>query len=333
MMAHERRRHAAEKKKLAAEPQLQLPFTSTGMPELVRVQPSASVPNSLWYCNNFLCSPEERVAIEQAICTKHRRNEWLDLPKRRLLNLGGVPHPDGMIAEELPSWLQVPVLDRLAAIGVFPESVSPNQILLNEYAPGMGIDPHADGPLYVPCVAIVSLCSSALLHFLEPPGSEVRETNSRWDTGTSLATLLLHPGSLVVFEDDAYERLWHGIKDVEEESVDESTANRALAGAQIGDTLQRGRRLSLTIRAVRHVAVEAHEFLQPAQQEEARRRRDWWARAVSEKHRRPSANRQLEAKPDVAVKLLHGGKSCAVSHRLVKAGYEKSSPALLEWPS
>lgn len=31
---------------------------------------------------------------------------WVRLTKRRLKTFGGVPHPDGMIEERLPDWIQ-----------------------------------------------------------------------------------------------------------------------------------------------------------------------------------------------------------------------------------
>ena len=33
--------------------------------------------------------------------------KWTQLLNRRLINYGGVPHPNGMLAEEIPEWLQV----------------------------------------------------------------------------------------------------------------------------------------------------------------------------------------------------------------------------------
>ena len=41
--------------------------------------------------------------------------------------VSGVPHPSGMIAEELPSWLNAPVLARLLDLEVF-ESGPPDQV-------------------------------------------------------------------------------------------------------------------------------------------------------------------------------------------------------------
>jgi len=95
--------------------------------------------------------------------------------------------------------------------------------------------------------------------------------------------VLLRPGSLVVFAENAYCTLMHGVADADQEVVGDSTINKDLIGAHAGDIVTRGNRLSLTLRRVRDVAVEPGEFLQPTQQEEASRRRSWWARAISEK--------------------------------------------------
>lgn len=32
--------------------------------------------------------------------------KWTQLSNRRVINYGGVPHPNGMIAEEIPKWLK-----------------------------------------------------------------------------------------------------------------------------------------------------------------------------------------------------------------------------------
>lgn len=305
MLAHERRKRAQElekqkqvelaKEAMPASPPL---TTTTAPPELICLQ---EAPATVWYCDAFL-DAEESAHLEKAIRTQHQPSEWLVLTKRRLLNLGGTPHPDGMLAESLPQWMQS-VLDRLAKVEVFSEG-APNQCLLNEYEAGQGIDPHLDGPLYHPRAAILSLGTSALLRFVHPQagwGEKAEEVgapagdgggeasaSSRGTSGSgwpsrTVASVLMRPGSLVVFSDHAYEHLKHGVSDEPCEEVGEHTANRALVGASIGEQVQRGSRLSLTMRGVRKVAVEAGEFLQPEQQREVARRRTWWAQAISEK--------------------------------------------------
>lgn len=247
---------------------------------------------NLSYLPGFLAASEAS-ALEQAILTEPAHTDWLTLPKRRLLNLGGVPHPDGMIAETLPPWLDA-LLEKLRRVGAFPEGMVPDQVLLNRYGPADGIDPHADGPLFEPHVAIVSLQSPAVMQFFEPiakGGANETEKTARlaasWDElGPAAMTAFLQPGSLFTFSGEAYTRLLHGIAaQSEPEYLDARCVNLVQASpeAAIGDEVRRGTRLSLTLRAVRRVAVPAGEFLTDAQRDEVRRRRDWWARAVSEK--------------------------------------------------
>ena len=61
---------------------------------------------------------------------------------RRLQNLGGLVHKQGLIPAPLPSWLQ-PLLARLARdTGAYGPGQLPNHVLINAYQPGEGIMPH-----------------------------------------------------------------------------------------------------------------------------------------------------------------------------------------------
>jgi len=203
MLAHERRRT----KELAEKDASSQKCTQGDTLEGVRPEQPHQLRSSfgdLRYLADFL-SPDEARQLERDILTQHRATEWLALPKRRLLNLGGVPHPDGMIAEPLPSWLDA-VWRRLQQVGAFPQDIVPDQVLLNRYDTNDGIDPHADGPLFEPHVAIISLQSESLLQFLEPsndlkgdvhPGARLAAT---WgDLDPAAATVLLQPRSLFFF--------------------------------------------------------------------------------------------------------------------------------------
>lgn len=44
--------------------------------------------------------------------------KWDQLSNRRLLNYGGVPHKNGMIAEQMPAWLQNYV-DKVNNLGTY----------------------------------------------------------------------------------------------------------------------------------------------------------------------------------------------------------------------
>mmetsp|Transcript_42274 Transcript_42274/g.75698 ORF Transcript_42274/g.75698 Transcript_42274/m.75698 type:complete len:369 (-) Transcript_42274:80-1186(-) len=293
LLSHERQRRKTKK---AAVKQVESEVLGLHRPApSLALLDREGAPSTLKYCNNFL-STDEANHLEAIIRKEHGKGEWLTLPKRKLLNLGGVPHPDGMIAEELPAWVREMLVPRLQAVGAFPADVLPDQVLLNEYGPGQGIDPHTDGPLFAPVVAIVSLASSALLHFLEPPDNIDGTSGTRgygWaELGPSVASVALMPGSLLVFSDHAYKHLWHGVPDLHEERISEHTLNSKEAGLELGAVVPRGRRLSFTIRAVQRVAVPAGHFWDEMQRVEARRRRGWWAQAVSERselHKEKSA--------------------------------------------
>nr|XP_014086467.1 alpha-ketoglutarate-dependent dioxygenase alkB homolog 6 isoform X7 [Bactrocera oleae] len=62
-------------------------------------------PPSAVYIPNFITSEEEKRILSQISRTP--KPKWTQLLNRRLINYGGVPHPNGMLAEEIPEWLQV----------------------------------------------------------------------------------------------------------------------------------------------------------------------------------------------------------------------------------
>ena len=122
----------------------------------------------------------------------------------------------------LPDWLE-PYGLMMYSIGMLSER--PNQVIINEYQPGQGIAPHID---CVPCfdraIASISLRSSCMMDF----------THSKTGEKTSL---LLEPRSLLLLTDDA-RYLWkHGI------------THRKTDRYQ-GQSIKRGRRVSLTFRKV-----------------------------------------------------------------------------------
>lgn len=144
--------------------------------------------------------------------------------------------------EPLPPWLCA-VGHHLVESAVFP--IEPNHVLVNEYDPGQGILPHEDGPLYFPQVAIVSLGSGLVLDFLSKHSRERVES------------VLLQPRSLFIFRDDAYRTYLHTIAERTTDFIDEKVVNiHSVPNVQVGSTIQRTRRVSLTIRIVRKVRAE-----------------------------------------------------------------------------
>eukprot|EP00656_Telonema_subtile_P033095 TRINITY_DN3651_c0_g1_i3.p1 TRINITY_DN3651_c0_g1~~TRINITY_DN3651_c0_g1_i3.p1 ORF type:complete len:286 (+),score=51.54 TRINITY_DN3651_c0_g1_i3:161-1018(+) len=213
----------------------------------------ASLPGTVTYYPEFV-SPEEEAALRDSA----RSGRWAEMKDRRVQNLGGTPHPDGMVPEPLPEYLQS-LCGSLVGAGVFPER--PNHCLLNEYQSGGGIQPHCDGPRYEPCAAILSLGSAAVIKFSNREG-EVQ------------GTVLLEPRSLLSFRDEAYTDLLHGIDAVHQDRIDAKCAN---AGDM--QLVHRGTRLSFTLRRALCVNEVIHT---PAMREEVRRREDQWLRAICE---------------------------------------------------
>lgn len=60
-------------------------------------------PPSVFYIPSFISRQEEETLLTQIGNTP--KPKWTQLSNRRLINYGGVPHKNGMIAEELPVWL------------------------------------------------------------------------------------------------------------------------------------------------------------------------------------------------------------------------------------
>lgn len=120
------------------------------------------VPNLAIYVPNFVTEQEESEIV------KHINNaplpKWTQLSHRRLQNWGGVPHPKGMIAEDIPAWLQKYV-NKISLCNIFEKDKLPNHVLINEYLPGQGIMAHSDGPLFYPTVTTISCGSHTFLDF------------------------------------------------------------------------------------------------------------------------------------------------------------------------
>eukprot|EP00250_Pteridium_aquilinum_P002198 c12391_g1_i1 orf=272-955(-) len=110
-------------------------------------------------------------------------------------------------------------------LGLFPSPL--NHVLINEYLPGQGIMPHQDGPVFFPVVAILSLGSPAVMEFTP----HQRLLDIRGDSGDVPVTpheavsVILMPGSLLVFKDTAYQDYLHGISECMEHRLDATAVN------------------------------------------------------------------------------------------------------------
>ncbi|KAI5631061.1 2OG-Fe(II) oxygenase superfamily domain-containing protein [Phthorimaea operculella] len=192
---------------------------------------------SAYYVRDWV-SREEEVALVARVYGAPRP-KWTQLSGRRLQNWGGVPHARGMLAEQLPAWLQ----EQLARL---PRDAppQPNHVLVNEYLPGQGIMPHEDGPLFHPIIATLSLGSHIVLRLYR----KTEEGEERIETGA----LLLEPRSLLILKDELYTDHLHAIEEVKCDILDETISNLDLCSDNYvrGSTIDRETRISLTMRHV-----------------------------------------------------------------------------------
>ncbi|KAL3873453.1 hypothetical protein ACJMK2_036568 [Sinanodonta woodiana] len=211
-----------------------------------------AAPPTIFYIPNFITKDEEEYLWRQVYSAP--KPKWTHLSNRRLQNWGGLPHPKGMVAEDLPKWLET-YCEKIAELKVFEDKV-PNHVLVNEYEAGQGIMPHVDGSLYYPTVTTISLRSHTLLDFYKPLQSSESGDGTSQIHSTSLEerymqSLLLEPRSLVIVRDDMYKVYLHGIAECKSDIMTDKVANIDLCEtANIGDNLKRTTRVSLTIRYV-----------------------------------------------------------------------------------
>ncbi|MEE6490500.1 hypothetical protein FKM82_015895 [Ascaphus truei] len=230
-------------------------------------------PRAAYYIPDYITESEEEYLLRQVYNAP--KPKWTQLSGRKLQNWGGFPHPRGMVQEKLPAWLQT-YSEKISSLGVFGGKAA-NHVLVNEYHAGEGImvsqttrgllgvpnaapyfgpsffQPHEDGPLYYPTVTTISLGSHTLLDFYLPvsrgqPGD--LEQAPQTEDQRHLLSFLLEPRSLLVLREDMFTSHLHGICPVTCDTLTQTTANLGHCTAREGDTLQRGTRVSLTIRYV-----------------------------------------------------------------------------------
>lgn len=226
---------------------------------------------SLYYVNDVL-DGGGATALLAAVDSYGAAGRWVSLRNRRLQRWGGVVLSDGLHSPEVLPQLLQDLAQQLVAQGVFDSEHTPNHVLINEYHSGQGIMPHTDGPAYHPKVATLSIGSDALMYLSRPATSSVppmtpvatdlescsrggcacEDTAARRARHLLVGQLLLRANSLVVFTDVAYTDMLHCIDDALEETVDELCPcfNVSASGCRVGDVIERGLRVSLTIRHV-----------------------------------------------------------------------------------
>uniref|UniRef100_A0A1A9WM82 Fe2OG dioxygenase domain-containing protein n=1 Tax=Glossina brevipalpis TaxID=37001 RepID=A0A1A9WM82_9MUSC len=214
-------------------------------------------PPTAMYIPNFITSEEEQIILSYIERTP--KPKWNQLLNRRLINYGGIPHANGMVAEEIPEWLQTYV-DKINNLNIF-ETQKANHVLVNEYRPGQGIMPHTDGPLFFPTISTISLGSHTILEFskrenclqnaneTEPKSSTME---MKLDDRKILFKLILEPRSLLILKDSLYNDYLHSINEVEQDTLCDRICNyeNCESTYKMGDCLKRSTRISLTIRNV-----------------------------------------------------------------------------------
>lgn len=218
--------------------------------------------------------------------------KWVQLSHRRLKVYGGTPDYQSTFTKPLPKWIQnfitnclVPTLKTAPNTNSSNDQDVPNHVLLNEYSEGMGIAPHCDGPLYHDRVAVLNLQSPALIHFYHIENDQKL---------TVAFSVYLEPRSLLVFEDDLYTNLKHGIPNSMEDDLSQqdklvnihllSEKTRNLLSSPSTSILSRGTlpRLSLTIRKLKNSGKRQEDDLTQAEKDDLKRAEVNFYRNVSE---------------------------------------------------
>ncbi|AWP12631.1 putative alpha-ketoglutarate-dependent dioxygenase alkB -like 6 [Scophthalmus maximus] len=199
---------------------------------------------TVYYIPDFISQDEESCLLQQVY--KSPKTKWTQLSGRRLQNWGGLPHPKGMLAEKIPTWL-LTYCEKMSSLGAFSGETA-NHVLVNEYKQGEGIMPHEDGPLYHPTVTTISLGCHTLLDFYRPVSS--LEGDVQTEENRFLFSLLVKQRSLLILQDEMYTRVLHGIQACAQDTLTDKVVNLSAAAALPGETLTRGTRVSLTVRHV-----------------------------------------------------------------------------------
>jgi len=163
-------------------------------------------------------------AAHDSLLTAVDEGAWRDIGSRRGqiygysydLRKGGVYR-----VEDLPAWAR-DLAVRLEGDGLMAELA--DQLIVNEYAPGQGIPPHVDAPLFTDTIVSISLGSSCVMEFTTDAGAREEQ--------------FLEPMSALVIAGEARNDWKHAIPPREQDIWD-------------GRVRPRARRVSLTFRKMR----------------------------------------------------------------------------------
>uniref|UniRef100_A0AC34PVE8 Fe2OG dioxygenase domain-containing protein n=1 Tax=Panagrolaimus sp. JU765 TaxID=591449 RepID=A0AC34PVE8_9BILA len=203
-----------------------------------------NAPPTVRYIPNFIDEEMEEYLLWQV--ENAPKPKWEFLKNRRLQNWGGMVGKKGLIADNnMPQWLDM-LIDKIMEVqNTFPEGNRPNHVLVNEYLPGQGIMPHTDGPAFFPMVSTISLGSHTFLDFYQP----IDEENMKPLEERYVGSMLIQPRSLILIKDEAYHCKLHGIEERKTDVITDKIFNKP-AKLSVGSEMERGTRVSLTIRNV-----------------------------------------------------------------------------------
>ncbi|XP_012219453.2 alpha-ketoglutarate-dependent dioxygenase alkB homolog 6 [Linepithema humile] len=208
----------------------------------------SQIPDSACYIPNFITEEEEKQVMKYI--NNAPQPKWMQLSNRRTQIWGGIMLPKGMIADEIPSWLQK-YIDKVTALNVFESGVVPNHVLINEYLPGQGIMAHTDGSLFYPVVMTISCGSHTLLDFYK------RLDTTEQQQPKLEFSLLLERRSLLILQKDLYHNYLHSIAERDTDDISgTSIKNLHMCMEKFTEeqTIKRGTRLSLTIRRAQNIS-------------------------------------------------------------------------------
>jgi alkylated DNA repair protein alkB homolog 6 len=189
---------------------------------------------NVYYIPNYISPDEQQQMLAQLKDTPEAFKS--KLTKRTVQEWGCTMCPtcnQSFVSEaNLPPWTEA-VSDMLLYDGIYSPSIFPNNVRIHEYEVGEGIAPHCDGPIYVPKVSILSLASTSVMHFYprrDPYDQPMEHYNDTFKFDGAIAkevpvmSVVMEPGSLLIFDQDAYTHYPHGISDKPVDSLEPSVS-------------------------------------------------------------------------------------------------------------
>jgi alkylated DNA repair protein alkB family protein 6 len=192
-------------------------------------------PPTMYYIPDYVSQEQEAYLVRKA----HEAPEfcWGVSEGRRVQNYGQLPpaatddEGKAAICSPMPQWLDE-LIDRLMTVqNCYGEHDRPDFIRVNTYEPGQGVSPHRDIQTNVAATSVITLGSGTLLDF--------------YDAERLVGSVWLEPRSLLLFSDDAFSRLRHGIRRQSEDVITERVFNRTEAHLPVGTVIPRRQRVSL----------------------------------------------------------------------------------------